>query len=266
MPWTYCSIGRQSCTASRTSPSTVSSAATIAAQVAASIGSTWIWMKLSRLPPAAAAPKAISLPPSRRASNTGCATSRTSSLRSAISPITEFDQERHVVIADFDHRDRFALARMLERHRLAANLGCARLAVFQIIVGAFGERERYLPARNASRRPPPRAHKERDEILRDVAAATGKRLAGAVDDGAGGGVDFVTLAFGGGLIEHGYLALLSGARSVQGEGASCARGNRSRRKRSFHLPNRSVESNTPFGDGAMKAVRPPPLPPGKVLK
>ena len=49
------------------------------------------------------------------------------------------DQERHVVVDDLDHRDRLAFARLLERHRLAANFRRARLPLSQKIVSPLGQ-------------------------------------------------------------------------------------------------------------------------------
>ena len=148
-------------------------------------------MKLSRaLPAASGAPSALSLPPSRCTPNTGCATSCTLSRRSAISPITEFDQKRHVVVDDLDHRDRLALAGFFQRHRLAADFRRARLPLAQEIESALGEIgeigggvAQHVLRHGAG-------VELRDEARRDIAAARGKQRRGLIDHGAGGAVVF----------------------------------------------------------------------------
>ena len=52
------------------------------------------------------------------------------------------DQERHVVVDDLDHRDRLALARILQRHRLAADFRRARRPLGQKIERPLGQTAR----------------------------------------------------------------------------------------------------------------------------
>ena len=96
------------------------------------------------------------------------------------------DQKRHVVVDDLDHRDRLALARVVQRHGLAADFRRARPALAQKIESPLGQRGE-IGRRVAQHVLRHRARVElRDERWRDVAAARAQRGAGLFDHGAGG--------------------------------------------------------------------------------
>ena len=69
------------------------------------------------------------------------------------------DQERHVVVDDLDHRDRLALARLFQRHGLAADFRRARLPVFEKIERPLGQLGEIGGARSTARPPPPRGRR-----------------------------------------------------------------------------------------------------------
>ena len=97
------------------------------------------------------------------------------------------EQERHIVVDDLDDADRLAFARLIERHRVAADLRRARLPLVEKIERPLGQHRQIgdAVAQHVLRH---RARvKLRDEGRRDVGAARGKRGAGLLDDGAGGG-------------------------------------------------------------------------------
>ena len=84
-------------------------------------------------------------------------------------------------------RDRLAFARLVERHRVAADLRRARLPLAEKIERPLGQR-RQIAGAIAQHVLRHRARvKLRDEGRRNVGAASGERGAGLLDDGAGGG-------------------------------------------------------------------------------
>jgi hypothetical protein len=100
------------------------------------------------------------------------------------------DQERHVVIDDLDQRDRLAVARLIQRHVLAADFRRARLALAQKIERSLGQRGE-IGRRVAQHVFRHRVLvKLRDERGRDVVAARAERRARLFDHGAGGAFAF----------------------------------------------------------------------------
>ncbi len=125
---------------------------------------------------------------------------------------------------------------MFQRHGLAADFRRARPTLAQKIEGPLGQIGE-IGGRVTQHILGHRAAEElRNEGGRDVVAALSQGGAGQFDDGVGGVVLLADGKFNG----HGGSR---GLRELVEHGL-----------KSFHFPERAVESNTPFGDAAVTAL------------
>ncbi len=146
------------------------------------------------------------------------------------------EQERHVVVDDLDHRDRFAIAGGFERQRLEADLRRARLALAEEIPRRARRASPDRRRRNA-RRPQGTAR----------AKSCARKLSGMVrwlPDSAAPACSMVRRA----VLSTSSPEVRASMRSSRWQGRSVEADG------SLHLPQRGVESNTPFGDAVVTAV------------